>query len=96
MAGIVVAGGVESMSRVPLGTDRGPWACDPETAFDTLVLKAALFAIEKYFLDKKIRLPVMASVTIFQGGRTLSGQTVEAFWTSISHANLMSVGFNAR
>ncbi|MBL9092262.1 MAG: methionine synthase [Planctomycetaceae bacterium] len=66
----------------------------PETAFDTLVLKAALFAIEKYFTDKKIRLPVMASVTIFQGGRTLSGQTVEAFWTSISHANLMSVGFN--
>jgi 5-methyltetrahydrofolate--homocysteine methyltransferase len=66
----------------------------PETAFDTLVLKAALFAIEKYFLDKKIRLPVMASVTIFQGGRTLSGQTVEAFWTSIAHANLMSVGFN--
>ena len=66
----------------------------PETAFDTLVLKAALFAIEKYFTDKNIRLPVMASVTIFQGGRTLSGQTVEAFWTSISHANLMSVGFN--
>ncbi len=66
----------------------------PETAFDTLVLKAALFAIEKYFLDKNIRLPVMASVTIFQGGRTLSGQTVEAFWHSISHANLMSVGFN--
>jgi 5-methyltetrahydrofolate--homocysteine methyltransferase len=66
----------------------------PETAFDTLVLKTALFAIEKYFADKKIRLPVMASVTIFQGGRTLSGQTVEAFWTSIQHANLMSVGFN--
>ena len=66
----------------------------PETAFDTLVLKTALFAIEKYFTDKKIRLPVMASVTIFQGGRTLSGQTVEAFWTSIQHANLMSVGFN--
>jgi 5-methyltetrahydrofolate--homocysteine methyltransferase len=66
----------------------------PETAFDTLVLKAALFAIEKYFADKGIRLPVMASVTIFQGGRTLSGQTVEAFWTSISHAPLMSVGFN--
>ena len=66
----------------------------PETAFDTLVLKAALFAIEKYFADHGVRLPVMASVTIFQGGRTLSGQTVEAFWTSISHANLMSVGFN--
>ncbi|MCE9606130.1 MAG: methionine synthase [Planctomycetia bacterium] len=66
----------------------------PETAFDTLVLKAALFAIEKYFDDHNVRLPVMASVTIFQGGRTLSGQTVEAFWTSLSHADLLSVGFN--
>lgn len=66
----------------------------PETAFDTLVLKAALFAIEKYFTDKNVRLPVMASVTIFQGGRTLSGQTVEAFWTSLAHANLLSIGFN--
>jgi 5-methyltetrahydrofolate--homocysteine methyltransferase len=65
-----------------------------ETAFDTLVLKASLFAIEKYFAEKGVRLPVMASVTVFQGGRTLSMQTVEAFWTSISHANLMSVGFN--
>ncbi|HEX4132393.1 MAG TPA: methionine synthase [Pirellulales bacterium] len=66
----------------------------PETAFDTLVLKAALFAIEKYFTDTGTRLPVMASVTIFQGGRTLSGQTVEAFWSSIEHADLLSVGFN--
>ncbi|HWA99242.1 MAG TPA: methionine synthase, partial [Pirellulales bacterium] len=66
----------------------------PETAFDTLVLKAALFAIEKYFADTGNRLPVMASVTIFQGGRTLSGQTVEAFWDSIEHADLLSVGFN--
>jgi 5-methyltetrahydrofolate--homocysteine methyltransferase len=66
----------------------------PETAFDTLVLKSALFAIEKYFLNTGVRLPVMASVTIFQGGRTLSGQTVEAFWDSIEHADLLSVGFN--
>ncbi|HEX3871361.1 MAG TPA: homocysteine S-methyltransferase family protein, partial [Pirellulales bacterium] len=66
----------------------------PETAFDTLVLKAALFAIEKFFSDTGTRLPVMASVTIFQGGRTLSGQTVEAFWDSIEHAKLLSVGFN--
>jgi 5-methyltetrahydrofolate--homocysteine methyltransferase len=66
----------------------------PETAFDTLVLKAALFAIEKYFDDHNVRLPVMASVTIFNGGRTLSGQTVEALWTSLEHAELLSVGFN--
>ncbi|HEY4309970.1 MAG TPA: methionine synthase [Pirellulales bacterium] len=66
----------------------------PETAFDTLVLKACLFAIDKYFVDHDVRLPVMASITIFQGGRTLSAQTIEAAWTSISHANLMSVGIN--
>ncbi|HWB14601.1 MAG TPA: methionine synthase [Pirellulales bacterium] len=66
----------------------------PETAFDTLVLKACLFAIEKYFDDHQIKLPVMASFTIFQGGRTLSAQTIEACWTSISHADLLSVGIN--
>jgi 5-methyltetrahydrofolate--homocysteine methyltransferase len=66
----------------------------PETAFDTLVLKACLFAIEKYFDDHHIKLPVMASFTIFQGGRTLSAQTIEACWTSISHADLLSVGIN--
>ena len=65
-----------------------------ETAFDTLVFKACLFAIEKYFSDHGIRLPVMASFTVFAGGRTLSAQTVEACWTSISHANLLSVGMN--
>ncbi|HEX4145293.1 MAG TPA: methionine synthase [Pirellulales bacterium] len=65
-----------------------------ETAFDTLVLKACLFAIEKYFDDHGFRLPVMASFTIFEGGRTLSAQTVEACWNSISHANLLSVGIN--
>ncbi len=65
-----------------------------ETAFDTLVLKACLFAIAKYFDDHDMRLPVMASVTIFDGGRTLSGQTVEACWNSISHADLLSVGIN--
>jgi len=65
-----------------------------ETAFDTLVLKACLFAIEKYFEDHNLRLPVMASFTIFEGGRTLSAQTVEACWNSISHANLLSVGIN--
>ena len=66
----------------------------PETAFDTLVLKACLFAIDKYFVDHDVRLPVMASITIFQGGRTLSAQTIEAAWTSISHADLLSIGIN--
>lgn len=62
-----------------------------ETAFDTLVLKACLFAIEQYFLETGNRLPVMASFTVFQGGRTLSAQTVEACWTSIEHANLLEL-----
>ncbi len=66
-----------------------------ETIFDTLNAKAALFAIEEYFEAWGHRLPVMVSVTITdQSGRTLSGQTVEAFWISISHANLLSVGIN--
>jgi 5-methyltetrahydrofolate--homocysteine methyltransferase len=67
----------------------------PETTFDTLNLKAALFAIEKYFADTGIRLPVIASITITDAsGRTLSGQTVEACWNSISHAPLLAVGIN--
>jgi len=65
-----------------------------ETAFDTLVMKACLFAIDKYFDDHGVSLPVMASFTVFEGGRTLSAQTVEACWNSISHANLLSVGIN--
>ncbi|MBI1883117.1 MAG: methionine synthase [Chlamydiae bacterium] len=66
-----------------------------ETIFDTLNAKAALFAIDQYFSDKLIRLPVMASVTITDAsGRTLSGQTIEAFWNSVSHANLFSIGIN--
>ncbi|MBX9790916.1 MAG: methionine synthase [Pirellulales bacterium] len=65
-----------------------------ETAFDTLVLKACLFAIDKYFEDHGLRLPVMASFTIFNGGKTLSAQSVEAVWASISHAPLLSVGIN--
>jgi 5-methyltetrahydrofolate--homocysteine methyltransferase len=66
-----------------------------ETIFDTLNAKAALFAFEKYFTDTGRRVPVMVSVTITDNsGRTLSGQTVEAFWNSISHAQLMSVGIN--
>jgi len=65
-----------------------------ETAFDTLVLKACLHAIEQVFSDSGVRLPVMASFTVFEGGRTLSAQTVEACWTSLSHVELMSVGIN--
>ncbi len=65
-----------------------------ETAFDTLVLKACLHAIEQVFSDLGRTLPVMASFTIFEGGRTLSAQTVEACWTSISHIDLLSAGIN--
>jgi 5-methyltetrahydrofolate--homocysteine methyltransferase len=67
----------------------------PETTFDTLNIKAALFAIEKYFADTGIRLPIIASITITDAsGRTLSGQTVEACWNSISHAPLLAAGIN--
>ena len=67
----------------------------PETSFDTLNLKACLFAIEEFFQKTGKRLPVFASVTITdRSGRTLSGQTVEAFWNSIAHANLFAVGIN--
>jgi 5-methyltetrahydrofolate--homocysteine methyltransferase len=66
-----------------------------ETAFDTLNAKAALFAIERAFEERGARRPVMASVTITDlSGRNLSGQTVEAFWISVSHAPLLSVGIN--
>lgn len=67
----------------------------PETVFDTLNLKAAIFAIEKFFDEYSVCLPVMISVTITDAsGRTLSGQTVEAFWYSIMHAKPLSVGIN--
>ncbi len=67
-----------------------------ETIFDTLNAKAAIFAIKKYFRDtKKQELPVMISGTITDAsGRTLSGQTLEAFYTSIAHAKPLSVGLN--
>src|SRR3989441_2805434 len=66
-----------------------------ETVFDTLNLKAALFAIDQYFEAKGRRVPVMVSVTITdRSGRTLSGQMVEAFWNSIAHMPLLSVGIN--
>ncbi|MBZ5637300.1 MAG: methionine synthase [Acidobacteriia bacterium] len=66
-----------------------------ETAFDTLNLKAALFAVEQVFEERGARVPVMASFTITdRSGRTLSGQTVEAAWISVSSAPLLSVGLN--
>jgi 5-methyltetrahydrofolate--homocysteine methyltransferase len=66
-----------------------------ETVFDTLNCKAALFATERCFEDKGKRLPIMVSGTITDAsGRTLSGQTVEAFLNSISHVNLLSIGLN--
>ena len=65
-----------------------------ETAFDTLVLKSCLYAIQQVFQETGVRIPVMASFTVFEGGRTLSAQTVEACWMSIAHADLVSVGIN--
>ncbi|MEH1007433.1 homocysteine S-methyltransferase family protein [Winogradskyella sp. ECml5-4] len=66
-----------------------------ETIFDTLNAKAALFAIEEVKEERHIAIPIMVSGTITDAsGRTLSGQTVEAFLTSISHIPLLSVGFN--
>jgi 5-methyltetrahydrofolate--homocysteine methyltransferase len=70
-----------------------------ETVFDTLNAKAALFAIDQYMDEfsksSGQRIPIMLSVTIVdQSGRTLSGQTVEAFWISVSHMDLLSVGIN--
>lgn len=66
-----------------------------ETIFDTLNAKAALFAIEAVNRERSIDLPIMISGTITDAsGRTLSGQTAEAFLISMAHANLLSIGFN--
>lgn len=66
-----------------------------ETVFDTLNAKAALFAIDEVFEDRGKRIPVMVSGTITdQSGRTLTGQTTEAFLISIQHFPLISVGLN--
>lgn len=66
-----------------------------ETIFDTLNAKAALFAIEEVKEERNIDIPIMVSGTITDAsGRTLSGQTVEAFLTSMSHIPLLSIGFN--
>ncbi|MCI0337159.1 MAG: methionine synthase [Acidobacteria bacterium] len=66
-----------------------------ETVFDTLNSKAALFAIQRYFDETGKKVPVMCSFTITDAsGRTLSGQTVEAYWNSVSHMDLLSIGIN--
>ena len=66
-----------------------------ETIFDTLNAKAAIFAIDELFESLGVKLPVMISGTITDAsGRTLSGQTVEAFWNSVRHARPLSVGLN--
>ncbi|HZP94240.1 MAG TPA: methionine synthase [Burkholderiales bacterium] len=66
-----------------------------ETVFDTLNCKAALFAVDEYFTRHGVHRPLMISATITDAsGRTLSGQTPEAFWNSVSHARPLSVGLN--
>lgn len=66
-----------------------------ETVFDTLNAKAAIYAVKTVFDEESFELPVMISGTITDAsGRTLSGQTAEAFWNSLAHANPVSIGFN--
>ncbi len=66
-----------------------------ETVFDTLNAKAAIFAVEEVMEARNVKIPIMISGTIADAsGRTLSGQTLEAFLNSVSHANLLSIGLN--
>jgi len=83
-------------AQIPGLMDGGADVLLVETVFDTLNCKAALFAIQNYRRETGNNMPVMISGTIVdQSGRTLSGQTTEAFWISISHMpNLLSVGLN--
>lgn len=68
----------------------------PETTFDTLNLKAALFAIESLFEEGARRVPIIASLSITEAsGRNLSGQTLEAFWISVSNAPLFVLASTA-
>jgi len=88
-----VVGAYVEQARALLGG--GVDALLVETIFDTLNAKAALFAIEELFDELGRRVPVMISVTITDAsGRTLSGQTVEAFYASIAHVRPFSVGIN--
>ncbi|TWT59987.1 methionine synthase [Rubinisphaera italica] len=66
----------------------------PETSFDTLNMKSCLYAIRQVFDERNISLPVMVSGTIFDTGRSLTAQTVEAFYTSVAHFPLFSIGLN--
>jgi len=66
----------------------------PETSFDTLNFKACLLAIENVFAKRGRRWPVMLSATVFEGGVTLTGQQLEAFWIAVSHFPMLSVGLN--
>ena len=67
----------------------------PETSIDTLNMKATIFAIEEVFAERGVRVPVVLSCTITdRSGRTLSGQTIEAFWYSVEHAKPLAVGLN--
>ncbi|MCA9074652.1 MAG: homocysteine S-methyltransferase family protein, partial [Planctomycetaceae bacterium] len=66
----------------------------PETSFDTLNMKACLFAIGNVFEERGVSVPVMVSGTIFDGGRTLTAQTVEAFFTSVQHFPMQAIGLN--
>jgi len=66
----------------------------PETSFDTLNMKACLFAIDRYFEQHDRRVPVMVSGTIFDGGRTLTAQSLEAFLAAVSHFPMFSIGLN--
>lgn len=86
---------VESYSEQVRGLlDGGVDLLLPETSFDTLNMKACLFAIENVFEERGVRVPVMVSGTIFNGGRTLTAQTVEAFYTSVSHFPALTFGLN--
>ncbi|MCH8078604.1 MAG: methionine synthase [Proteobacteria bacterium] len=87
---------VEAYTEVIRGlVDGGSDLLLVETIFDTLNAKAALFAIDQYFESHDISLPIMISGTITDAsGRTLTGQTTEAFWNSVRHANPLTVGLN--
>lgn len=75
--------------------DGGAHSIMIETIFDTLNCKAAIFAVQNYFAQHQCQLPLMISGTITDAsGRTLSGQTTAAFWHSVRHANLISIGLN--
>ncbi|HEY7329203.1 MAG TPA: methionine synthase [Gemmataceae bacterium] len=65
-----------------------------ETGNDILILKACLFALDKYFAEHRVRLPVIVSGTIYDNGRTLLAQTPEAFYVSVAQFDALAVGFN--